>query len=280
MEIFPCGKCLECRKQHSAGWAFRIQNELKYSTKAYFITLTYDTDHVPITKNGLMTLQRSHVQAYFKRLRKDGLQFKYYCMGEYGSKRKRPHYHIIMMFKGIINSWDVEKKIHKHWNLGEVHIGKGNESTIKYTLKYITKGKVVPQFKNDDRQQERSLSSIHLGINYVNEKSKNWHKADLYNRFYLPEKDGIKVKMIRYYKEKLYPKVQRDKISNYWKLRHEYEEEANEKLYELLNKVNPLKKVKEKSFEEKALILTERNNTILATWKKQQKEKQKKEGKF
>lgn len=58
----PCGKCIQCKKRRVAQWSFRLMKELEVSTSAYFITLTYDPLHVPITKNGFMTLLKNTKQ--------------------------------------------------------------------------------------------------------------------------------------------------------------------------------------------------------------------------
>lgn len=44
----PCGKCLECVKKRSNDLTFRLIEEMKSSIAAYFVTLTYDDDNLPI----------------------------------------------------------------------------------------------------------------------------------------------------------------------------------------------------------------------------------------
>ena len=46
-----------------------MQHE-KDAMSAQFITLTYDTSTVPITRNGYMSLDKRDLQLFFKRLRK------------------------------------------------------------------------------------------------------------------------------------------------------------------------------------------------------------------
>lgn len=43
----PCGKCLECQNQSRAEWVLRCIYELKVNKYPYFITLTYDDEHLP-----------------------------------------------------------------------------------------------------------------------------------------------------------------------------------------------------------------------------------------
>lgn len=174
--------------------------EQKQSVTAHFITLTYDTKHVPITRNGFMELKKKDLQLFFKRLRKaqgPALQIKYYAAGEYGTKTKRPHYHIIMFNANIA-------LISPAWNLGEVHYGEVTGASVGYTLKYMSKPSCIPMHRNDDRLKEFSLMSKQLGANYLTPQMITWHTNDLVNRTYCNLTDGKKITMPRYYKNKIY----------------------------------------------------------------------------
>jgi len=229
----PCGRCLPCMKNRASNWSFRLTQEAKICTSAYFITLTYDTDNVPLTNNGFMTLDKRDFQLFMKRLRKQNTnQLKYYCVGEYGGLLNRPHFHAIMynldldtfidpkiarqIHKGIIpmdGKTPIESKI---WQNGHITIGKVTEASIGYTLIYISKGREVPKHSRDDRQKEFSLMSKRIGSNYLTPKIKKWHLADLTQRYYvnINTTTGIsKAPMPRYYKEKLYTKWQITKIA-------------------------------------------------------------------
>lgn len=43
-----CGKCLPCLSRRSNDWVVRIGQEMKRSDSAFFITLTYNTTHLPL----------------------------------------------------------------------------------------------------------------------------------------------------------------------------------------------------------------------------------------
>ena len=126
----PCGKCIGCRLDYAKQWANRIMLEAQYHDDAYFVTLTYDDEHVPRSwstdpETGeacqSLTLRKRDVQLFMKRLRKwqDGLvdtkyqvynknvsdssaslvssqRIRYFLSGEYGSRTFRPHYHAII----------------------------------------------------------------------------------------------------------------------------------------------------------------------------------------
>lgn len=168
----PCGKCPACTARRVSHWSFRLREEAKRSTSAYFITLTYDTKHVPISAKGFMSINKRDVQLFFKRLRKlhtGGKSIKYFVVGEYGGQTMRPHYHIILFNADV-------KHVDPAWNLGEVHYGEVTVASCGYTLKYIHKQKKIPLHANDDRVPEFALMSKRLGDNYLTKAMIKFHR--------------------------------------------------------------------------------------------------------
>lgn len=89
--LADCGHCSACRARKAAMWSGRMLDE--YTTqggRALFVTLTYKPSEIP---EGM--LSKRDLQLYFKRLRKQGLKFKYFAVGEYGRAERHPHYHIV-----------------------------------------------------------------------------------------------------------------------------------------------------------------------------------------
>ena len=159
-----------------------------------------------------MTLEKSDLQKFFKRLRKLNTQtkLKYYAVGEYGGKTNRPHYHIILFNSNenhVELSWALEKK-----PIGSIYIGNVQEASIGYTLKYLCKETKIPMHKNDDRNKEFAIMSKGLGANHLSESMIQWHRNDLENRMYIPIQDNKKIAMPRYYKHKIYSDLERQKI--------------------------------------------------------------------
>lgn len=222
----PCGKCPECLKRRASGWSFRLQKHALMPTiyKASFITLTYDNEHVPRTLGaGFLTLDKTHIQKFFKRLRKmqpDGSpKISYYVCGEYGGKFGRPHYHGIVFNASddhVIRAWYAPSNYDPKGRptpIGNIKFGDVNGASIGYTLKYMCKPRTVPAHRNDDRQPEFSLMSKSLGASYLTPEMINWHKNDIENRMICAMDDGVLISMPRYYKNKIYTEEERNKIA-------------------------------------------------------------------
>ena len=212
----PCSKCPPCKKRRTSGWSFRLVKEGERSHSALFVTLTYNTEVVPITQNGFMNLDKADVQKFMKRLRKlSNAKIKYYVCGEYGTKRMRPHYHLIIFNadkEKVEQAWTLDRR-----PLGQIYIGDVNEASIGYTLKYMTKKGKIPMHQNDDRQKEFSLMSKGIGTNYLTDNMIKWHKSNIEERMYCNIKGNKKIAMPRYYKDKIYSEFDKIRISNHIK---------------------------------------------------------------
>ncbi len=246
--LVPCGKCYECKKRRTQDWIFRLMEEDKVSSSAYFVTLTYSNDTVPQTKNGFLTLRKKDLTDYFNRLKTHdkrsmrdyheelppGSPVRYFAVGEYGSKTERPHYHAI-----IYNIWDVDN-IYKAWGrynrlnnrydyIGDVKISGVGYQSIGYTAKYIMKEGLIPKFKKDDRVPEFNIQSNGLGKSYLTRETRMWHQADL-TRNYVVLPGGTKFALPRYYRDKIYLNHQKEVQRNYIEMEVRPELEAKERL--------------------------------------------------
>lgn len=207
----PCGRCPPCKNRRVNSWVFRLLQEEKVSSSAYFVTLTYDTRHVPISRNGFMTLCKRDYQLFMKRLRKlcPASTLKYYAAGEYGSDNNRPHFHAI-----VYNVPD-QALFNEAWGLGSVFIGKVSSDSIAYCTKYIDKSNnnpVIPGWTafagRDDRVREFPLMSKGLGENYLSPDIVRYHQSDT-SRVFVTKPGGYKMPLPRYYRLKIYDEAQR-----------------------------------------------------------------------
>lgn len=232
----PCGKCTACLSRLRDTWSFRLKQELKKSSSAHFITLTYSDENEPKTKMGLGTLNKSDIQKFMKRLRiriaraqktieteqkgfnhtipselnkvsqiaRKGPKIKYYIVGEYGTKTHRPHYHGIF-FNLPLNGEELDRFIRETWQKGHVLIGTVNDASIHYTTKYCITKKV----ELNEREKPFSLISTKppIGNDYVKDNRK-FHIRN--NAFYCVGPDGIKSPMPRFYKDKIFTKLKQE----------------------------------------------------------------------
>lgn len=128
-----CGTCLGCLAQARAAWTFRCHLELQFHPYATFTTLTFADD--ALTHN---TVDKRDTQLFLKRLRKTlgaTRPIRFYGCGEYGTQRKRAHYHFI-----LYNTHTSDKPlIERAWPYGHVRVEEANPRNIAYTAGYVTK---------------------------------------------------------------------------------------------------------------------------------------------
>lgn len=156
-EDIPCGQCIGCRIDYSRKWADRLVMESKLHDHSWFVTLTYDDQHLPfsdpIDSSGYPTLVKRDVQLFIKRLRKMVApeKIRYYCAGEYGTKTFRPHYHLIIFgltlndlkfykLNDLKQSYYNSELLSTAWqNKGFVVVAPATYETMLYTARYVTK---------------------------------------------------------------------------------------------------------------------------------------------
>jgi len=231
----PCGKCNFCLQMKQSQWAFRLNQELKKAKTASFLTLTYDDENIP-TNQGQQTLSKRDLQLFFKKLRKydakkanlqrlksiqdkrspkirvkgheipesgynpkEWPNIKYYTVGEYGTKTKRPHYHSIMFNMKP----ETKEQLPEIWNQGHVKVGTVTPQSIAYVTKYvINKEEETPV----NAQKPFALISKGIGKSYLS--NARWHKSKGDLKPYAMM-NGYKVTLPRYLKDKIFTKNQK-----------------------------------------------------------------------
>lgn len=195
----PCGKCPSCLKRRLASWSFRLEVEALLWQVQHFVTLTYNTEHVPLSTNGFMTLDKDALTLFFKRLRKRAGKLRYYAVGEYGTKGKRPHYHAIIYGNSSLEVNDIIQA----WPFGQVYFGKVEAGSIRYCVQYYDKGDWYKQHERDDRVPEFSRMSQGIGLNFMTPKMVQWF-LDNPERGFIYDREGRKIAVPRYFKKRLY----------------------------------------------------------------------------
>lgn len=168
--LLPCGQCMGCRVVHKQAWAVRAMHEAYMHEENCFITLTYAPEHLPSD----MSLNHRHVQLFMKRLRTNlGRPLRYLMCGEYGEKRGRPHYHMLLFGESFsadrTRVREPEKGKHplyrserllSAWKLGHADFGVGvHADSAAYVAGYVTK-KVTG--KKADEVDENGLKPYEL----------------------------------------------------------------------------------------------------------------------
>lgn len=143
-----------------------------------FITLTYDQQNIP--ENG--TLVPKHLKDWQKRISyHSGMKLRFFSVGEYGEKTKRPHYHAgIFGYKGCASLnhkcpciWC--ETLRRSWTKGHVLNGTLTKDSASYIAGYVTK-------KMTDRNPTEKYQKL---------KDKGLHKiAEDYKKRVIDELNG------------------------------------------------------------------------------------------
>lgn len=196
-----CGRCVPCIENRRAEWTFRVSQEIKKASSAFFITLTYDEDHL-----NKRSLDKRDLQLFFKKLRKrNSNKLKYYAVGEYGSKTWRPHYHIILFNLDL----DLVNKIEEIWEKGFVKFGTVTNKSIHYVTGYITNYIHKGLYDKLKIEAPFNIMSKRLGYDYmINNYA--WHKKE--KRSFIISDNGMRRNLPRYYKKKIFNYKELDDI--------------------------------------------------------------------
>lgn len=224
----PCGRCIGCRLAYSRQWADRCMLELKYHEQSWFVTLTYDNEHLPLNEcideetgeiGVSATLCKRDFQLFMKRLRKNykyDNRIMYFCAGEYGSQTFRPHYHAIIfglklddltLYKQAEDGYNYYNSefLTKTWGKGHVVVGKCNWDTCAYTARYIMKkqyGDAAVVYKKYNILPEFTLMSRKpaIGLKYYEDNKEVIFDSDF---IYVGTDEGSRpIRPPRYYERK------------------------------------------------------------------------------
>ena len=174
--------------------------EAKQYKHNYFLTLTYDEEHLPrldMQDTVYSTLYKKDLQKFLKDLRRyyeyhyKHVGIRFYACGEYGDKTKRAHYHLIMFNMPIYTNLPNYKKNHEGimlkeggfltdiWKKGYVVVAPMEWSCAAYVARYCTKK--ITGNRSDEyyrgRTPEFSVMSRNPGIarNFY-----DMHKNEIY----------------------------------------------------------------------------------------------------
>lgn len=230
----PCGYCPACLSNKRNEWSIRLNEEMRISESAYFLTLTYDDDHIKYKhKQGqktytfiqlmklakkesiagvdIETLDKFDLQNFNKRLRKfqsehTETKIRFYAVGEYGTETQRPHYHGIYFNLSKTTAENIEKI----WKNGQIMAVVATPASIHYVTKYVI-NKTSQEYEKQGKHPPFALMSRNKGIgyNYV-KRTKDYHKQTQ-NAFHT--NGDITTNLPKYYKDKIFTEEEKKKIA-------------------------------------------------------------------
>lgn len=137
----PCGKCPQCRSAIRGDMSTRIWLETQMSgSRAFFITLTYDDDHLRCNKLGLPCFSKKDCQNFLKDLRRYGeIPIRFFLTCEYGEQTFRAHYHLIVWSKEKRSLQWWRELVDRCWRKGRTQVKTCNIERIQYATSYALK---------------------------------------------------------------------------------------------------------------------------------------------
>lgn len=175
--VVACRECSLCRERAINDWVGRNIAESKTAIACHAVTLTYgrnganDVDHERAT-----LLTYSDIQKYLKLLRRHGYPVRYHVTGEYGSKKGRAHWHIMLYWLDKVPPHELDKNfMEDHWPHGWSYWTEPSFHAIRYNCKYIMKG-----MGEEERQGHMAMSKKPpLGTAYFRELAEQYVREGL-----------------------------------------------------------------------------------------------------
>lgn len=185
-----CRHCWQCKRRRCDDWLGRCIAEGKTALGVTVVTLTYGRDHLYDSADHLQAavLTYEDVQKYLRSYRDAGYRLRYFVVGEYGSRKQRAHWHVIVFWqnKVPVREHEVDFIDTGHWDHGWSYwkpcLPDNMAAAITYATKYISK-----ELTEDDVQAHMGLSRMPpLGDAYFKRLAREYCKQRLapQNNFY------------------------------------------------------------------------------------------------
>lgn len=158
MLTVKCGHCKDCIKAMQDDWFVRAFFEFKRiegKGLCFFPTLTFDNDHLPYWTDGEMSFPcfdltlikrfRDKLRVYLTRDGYDAKGIRYIVCPEFGGKKGRPHYHVLLFVPFKITVSAMKSYLKKAWTNGLVMYSPEYGAVVtsdrgtQYVMKYVSK---------------------------------------------------------------------------------------------------------------------------------------------
>lgn len=149
-----CGRCRSCIAGAKNDWTGRLSAEAGDADSVYFLTMTYaEEPRDPETGKRIfrykdiqrmLYLMRAHLKRHY-----GGSKMRFFCVGEFGERKGRIHWHMLAFMKGphmLPDAWNAKtnrRQLWQYWPHGWTEIARvPPEDTIRrvrYCAKYAVK---------------------------------------------------------------------------------------------------------------------------------------------
>lgn len=209
----PCGKCEACLSRRRKDWSFRLMKETENCKSAFFVTLTYDDEHlnhIVLNRDGFIdyvpVVSKTDVQKFLKRLRKriEPFKIRYFLVSEYGPTTLRPHYHMLLFDFPLILKDKLDEYLTDAWQLGFIRVDPINEARINYVTSYCLDSSTLPDYlvKNFMLCSRRPA----IGSSYLDDdRNVSFHLDNMDSMVTLQaDREPFKQALPRYYRDKIF----------------------------------------------------------------------------
>jgi len=183
-------------------------NEASLRKENSFITLTYNDENV-VWGGQAPTLVPKDLTDFWKRLRKEYGNVRYFACGEYGERTSRPHYHAIVFGLDFSDKefysrskggddYHISTRLNGVWGHGNVIIGDVSFESAAYVARYIVDKKTGPLARV---YQEQGIEPPFVRMSRKPGIGRDWlkkYKTDVYNHDKFMVR-GVATKAPRYY---------------------------------------------------------------------------------
>ena len=146
----PCGNCDNCQQRLRAEWDLRLYVESLHSVSSAFVTYTYEDDYLCVAHS------YREFQLLHKRMRNDGMDFKFYHVSEFGETYGRPHNHELIFFKNDVDPL----RLYDYAQYGIMDVGTVTPASIHY----VTKWHVHPKYRVGESREQHGFTRQSKGL--------------------------------------------------------------------------------------------------------------------
>lgn len=244
-----------CRVLSRLDWVNRLKLEYQRRPYAFFITLTYDDDCLPVF-SGLANLWKPDLDSFIDRIRNYLPKCTIFAVGEYGGylfenpKAKRPihpHYHVALFSDDSSINDIIRSVCEKRWKLGHAHVLLLSGGLIDYITGYaskkLTNTASMAKIMGLSIRPEFIWTSRRPAIGDISDELTSiWEEHGEVTHISI---DGKKVVIPKYLRFKVKEKLIRGALDFMdWEDRFEYERRKDE------SKKETLQKLQEKNIEQ------------------------------